>query len=888
MRKNLFTIFFIVTYLSFSSVAFADPGPEGHTHEDDIPKTEQIPAAAAAAELDGNLDVSSGNVNIGSFEICTTGIFSDASAISLITTCPSYAYAKLGIFALNVSSDFFDLILDYTLKIDYMKPGAAGEITPLESLWTNIRNLTNALFIVGIVWIAGLMVLGNSSYRKSLIRLIIIALVINFSLLTTRIIVDAGNVTALLFYNSIEIENSSTKTVAEVVSTGSGGTNDIGVSSSTEDSGTVKSITGAFLAVLNPGVFFGKDVLTEVTGDSGDKKEPYIKMMILLLSLGTVSFMVAWNFLKIALAFLSRGILLILYAVISPLAFASYFIPGNDYLGKWFKNVIQVSFCITVYMFFVYLIFVLILGEGNVLFNIDTKESIDNLTAKPGGATFNQIMTTIVIQYAIVIVLLSIGAKYAKQFCDKVGVGDMALGGVKKIGGLGLGVATGGAALAARGTLGRLATRVSNNNAIQAAAGKGGVTGGLARTALYSFDNLQNAKFGTDKGYKAKLDEVADKEDKFRTRSLNARAQQIVESTSTKDAGNGKSYAEITDRGEAIKIAKAEETKRVKETPDSGVVGTLLGGLTGGVGESKKRYTQKEQQDVQDKKNKELKKDIEGKANENKRKSISEAGTQTNRVKKQIKDRIADGVDEATSADTLISSGTIDQMTKSVQDGGAGMDKVAIEGMKTEVDGILDYRKSAIMGMQETLSGEKGKLEALGEVKNSLDSGQKLDDMTRDMFGDLSEKDLDEMGLKFKEDGSMDVDNMNDIDPTDFKEIIKRKEKISEDAVSTMETKLNDELKDLNSEVDNVMKNTMTEHRSAQNDKTKSISERLQTSIDNATEELQKAQEFGGDVIDLDVNLDGALNLDDELIALRKEVDADKKAAKEGGTDNKQ
>ena len=100
---------------------------------------------------------------------------------------------------LTLGGLIFDLMLGFSLSHAVLNAPFA------QNGWAVTRDLANMLFIFILLFIAIATILQISSYgAKSLLaRLVIIALLLNFSLFITRVVVDVSNVTARLFYNGI-------------------------------------------------------------------------------------------------------------------------------------------------------------------------------------------------------------------------------------------------------------------------------------------------------------------------------------------------------------------------------------------------------------------------------------------------------------------------------------------------------------------------------------------------------------------------------------------------------------------------------------------------------------------------------------------------------------
>jgi len=137
----------------------------------------------------------------------------------------------------------------------------------------------------------------------------------------------------------------------------------------------------------------------------------------------------------------------------------SYPIPllsGIEYIGwnAWSKKLLATSFMAPIFMFFMYLIFKLL--ETNIF----------SLFTKGKGAIVT--ILGILLPALIILALLHQATKLAKKGGGQFG--EIAMAGAKIVGGLALGAATGGTALALTSTLGARAQRTANDDNLKKAA----------------------------------------------------------------------------------------------------------------------------------------------------------------------------------------------------------------------------------------------------------------------------------------------------------------------------------------------------------------------------------------------------------------------------------
>src|SRR3989344_3721655 len=108
-----------------------------------------------------------------------------------------------------ISATLFEYMLAFSLN------GTNYAQSVVSIGWTVTRDLANMLFIFALVYISFSLILGvqEVNARKILTHIIIAALLINFSFFLSRVVVDAGNLLALQFYNAIQAESIKGETL---------------------------------------------------------------------------------------------------------------------------------------------------------------------------------------------------------------------------------------------------------------------------------------------------------------------------------------------------------------------------------------------------------------------------------------------------------------------------------------------------------------------------------------------------------------------------------------------------------------------------------------------------------------------------------------------------
>lgn len=216
--------------------------------------------------------------------------------------------------------------------------------------WRIIRDLSNIGFIVALVYaaVATILQLGNN-IRRTVVSVIIIGLLINFSLFFSKVVIDAGNTLARVFYNQITISGVTGDTIIEA-----------GVE--------VKSLSQAIVDGMDLQKIIHQDTLGAIRENSyGQKKYVDEGLVALMIILGIIlNLTAAWAFFLISWTFVGRIVGLWLAMIVSPLAFLSRVVPmvgqmgGNFTMAAWFSNLLSLSFLAPIFIFLIYLLILLI------------------------------------------------------------------------------------------------------------------------------------------------------------------------------------------------------------------------------------------------------------------------------------------------------------------------------------------------------------------------------------------------------------------------------------------------------------------------------------------------------------------------------------------------
>lgn len=239
-----------------------------------------------------------------------------------------------GNWLVGISATIMDFFLNHSLQ----STSYSGS-NVIQQGWEILRDATNIVFIFALMMAAFRMVLGQgtSNAKGQVLKIILVALTINFSLYLSFAVIDAGNVLGQVFYNRIEKTDqaytSITKDLPDV---------------QTEE----KSLSVSIANKINPQALFTEE-------NVGGKDNKAQRVLVILMG-GIINFTLIGTFLSVSFLFLGRTIGLWFSAILSGLAFATLTIPKltkQKYFGfdNWLSSLLSASFMAPVFLFFLYL-----------------------------------------------------------------------------------------------------------------------------------------------------------------------------------------------------------------------------------------------------------------------------------------------------------------------------------------------------------------------------------------------------------------------------------------------------------------------------------------------------------------------------------------------------
>ncbi len=349
-------------------------------------------------------------------------------------------------FLFALAGTFFDNTFAYSIN------DASYRSTFVVEGWKVVRDFCNMFFIFVLLYVAfkTILGLGASKTKEMIVNVVIIGLLINFSLFATRVIIDASNILARVFYNSNTIKITSVEK--------GGDTSNIVAKA---DETGVLPLSAALVNKVDPQSLI---INAKAVGDIPDKAGKVnasgitaLNFIVITLLASAVNIVGLIVFLSVGLIFVARVVGLWFAMIVVPFTFFSYTVPAMqdlDMVGwkKWWPETLKLAFLAPVFIFFLYLI-LQFLEKGLNMVDAVGRSGLD-------------LVVSVVVPFAFIMVLLWKAKDIAKTMSGKMG--QSITNGVKAVGGLALGGAALGGAFLGRKLIGGALSAASNTKGSQA------------------------------------------------------------------------------------------------------------------------------------------------------------------------------------------------------------------------------------------------------------------------------------------------------------------------------------------------------------------------------------------------------------------------------------
>lgn len=370
-----------------------------------------------------------------------------------------------------VASYFFNFAVFISLN------STAYAVDFLAQSWTQVRDIANMGFIFILIYIAINITLSAETGKtmQTLVRVVTIALIINFSFFFVRMVIDGGNILAINFYNattdqtvedSLQKADLTTNITSTAVSTLSGG------------SKGAKDLTANIMGAIQiTNILNEKSFKAFAQNNSQSTDGGFFTMLIALsfiyISVGIIFGLLAAMFFTVGIKFITRVVVLWIVIIAAPLALLMYAIPNSKaqgYFSEWLKALITYSVYPAIFLFLYIIIIKFTLGlagGGSLIGNVFTSVNDSNAIGLP---YILGLIANISIRFGFVMILLYL-AMQASNAVSKMG-GSLAQKITARPDALLGSLAFGGVGWVGRNTVGRGAYNLSRSETMRDLASK--------------------------------------------------------------------------------------------------------------------------------------------------------------------------------------------------------------------------------------------------------------------------------------------------------------------------------------------------------------------------------------------------------------------------------
>ncbi len=328
------------------------------------------------------------------------------------------------------------------------------------------------IFVLLYISIATILQLGHQT-KRLLKNVVIIALLINFSMFFTEVIIDTSNAVAIAFHNA-----------------------SMNISSVPDDA----TLSKAFLHTAEITSFLdtqdGK-ALHKMAGDD-------IGSIVSLAFVAGI-FIIVTSFVLLAGAFflITRLIMFILLIILSPLAFVANILPQTSHMFQsWLKSLTSNAFFAPMFLALVFASLTVLDGASATLGGIPDDEGLataaQGVIDSDGTSSLSEHTGAILFRTILAMGMLFASLIIAKTLSIKGGAtADQMARKWSRAAGMGVVRGTGRTvSRTARGTIGRAASRRADNDELKRKASEGGAKGRFAQMQLAASEKLSGSKFG--------------------------------------------------------------------------------------------------------------------------------------------------------------------------------------------------------------------------------------------------------------------------------------------------------------------------------------------------------------------------------------------------------
>jgi hypothetical protein len=363
------------------------------------------------------------------------------------------------------------LALNASFEILVTKMGSYTELwAAVREGWKAIRDVGNTLFIFVLLYAAFNTVLGRKEGLDLVPRIIVVALLVNFSyLFATTLVIDPSNQLAQKIFESLVRGETPESGFSGKIAQLSGATHSMKLTLSFSDA------ANAIGGTANPGNIGATDGFA---------------FFVKAVFGSAFMFALGGFFIAIIFTLLARFVTLVILVVVSALAFLAYLLPKfRSHSSEWWTTLIGQAF----YAPAVFLLLLVVTGIAQKFNQAPLTFSANFSTFESSVASILSLPLSQFFKFMVLLGLLFAAMKLARKLSEVGSSAVISFG--QRAQSLAAGAAFGGAGFALRGSLGRLGSMLSDNDGLKRLATSGGVRGLIGRQIMGVAGRAQGSSF---------------------------------------------------------------------------------------------------------------------------------------------------------------------------------------------------------------------------------------------------------------------------------------------------------------------------------------------------------------------------------------------------------
>ena len=212
----------------------------------------------------------------------------------------------------------------------------------VREVWTFMRDLVNLVLIIGmiIIAVATMLRIEKWGWKNTLWKLVVVALLVNFSLIIPGMVIDVSNFLSFYFLNAAKGENAN-----------------LGLAILKSFGFAISNNQATAPAFLDQGVaqIAGGSETTEGVIDYAARQGYVAKFLLIAIALILIGLFAILTLFATFLVMILRAVLMCILLVVAPLAFASWIFPATaSYFRKWWSFFIQWCLVPVIFSFLLY------------------------------------------------------------------------------------------------------------------------------------------------------------------------------------------------------------------------------------------------------------------------------------------------------------------------------------------------------------------------------------------------------------------------------------------------------------------------------------------------------------------------------------------------------